>query len=73
MKQYSDALAWYYEDLKVFNTEIMQHKIPLKPGSKPFKHKSRQFNPLLSPIIEKVEKIIGCQNYSATEILRVGR
>jgi hypothetical protein len=31
----------------------MQHKIPLKPGSKPFKHKSRQFNPLLLPIIEK--------------------
>jgi hypothetical protein len=31
----------------------MQHKIPLKPGSKPFKQKSRKFNPLLLPIIEK--------------------
>jgi ribonuclease HI len=53
MKQFSDVFSWSYEDLKVFDTEIMQHKIPLKPGSKPFKKKSRQFNPLLLPIIEK--------------------
>jgi hypothetical protein len=53
MKQYSDIFAWSYEDLKVFDTEIIQHKIPLKPGSKPVKQKSRQFNPLLLPIIEK--------------------
>jgi hypothetical protein len=31
----------------------MQHKISLNLGSKPFKKKSRQFNPLLLPIIEK--------------------
>jgi hypothetical protein len=53
MKHYSDIFAWSYEDLKVFDTEIIQHKIPLKPGSKPVKKKFRQFNPLLLPIIEK--------------------
>jgi hypothetical protein len=53
MRQYSYVFAWYYEDLKVFDTEIMQHKIPLKPGLKPFKQKSRQFNSLLLTIIEK--------------------
>jgi hypothetical protein len=53
MKQYSDIFSWSYKDLKVFDTEIIQHKIPLKPGSKPIKKKSRQFNPLLLPIIEK--------------------
>jgi hypothetical protein len=37
----------------VFDTEIIQHKISLKPGSKPIKEKFRQFNPLLLPIIEK--------------------
>jgi hypothetical protein len=36
----------------------MQHKIPLNSGSKPFKHKTRQFNPLLLPIIEKELKIL---------------
>jgi hypothetical protein len=37
----------------VFDPEIIQHKIPPKPGSKPFKKKSKQFNPLMLPIIEK--------------------
>jgi ribonuclease HI len=73
MKQYSDVFSWSYEDLKVFDTEIMQHKIPLKPGSKPFKQKSRQFNPfVVTHNRKRTEKVIGCQNYSATEILRVG-
>jgi hypothetical protein len=53
MKQFSNVFPWSYEDLKVFDTKIMQHKIPLNHGSKPFKKKSRQFNPLLLPIIEK--------------------
>jgi hypothetical protein len=58
MKQYSYIFAWSYEDLKVFDTEIIQHKIPLKPGSKNVKQTSRQFNPLLLPIIEKELKIL---------------
>jgi hypothetical protein len=53
MKHYLDFFAWSYEDLKVFDTETIQHKIPLKPGSKPVKKKFRQFNPLLLPIIGK--------------------
>jgi hypothetical protein len=53
MKQYLDIFSWSYEYLKVFDPEIIQHKIPLKPRSKPFKKKSRQFNPLLLPVIEK--------------------
>jgi hypothetical protein len=53
MKHYSDIFAWSYEDMKVFDTEIIQHKIPLKPGSKLVKQKFKQFNPLLLPIIER--------------------
>jgi hypothetical protein len=53
MKQYSYIFVWSYEDLKVFDTEIIHHKIPLKLGSKPIKKKSRKFNPLLLHIIEK--------------------
>jgi ribonuclease HI len=37
LKEFSDVFAWSYEDLKVFDTEVIQHKIPLKAGSKPFK------------------------------------
>jgi hypothetical protein len=58
MKQYSDIFTWSYEDLKVFDTKIIQHKIPLKLGSKPVKKKVGKFNPLLLPIIEKELKRI---------------
>jgi hypothetical protein len=51
MKQFVNVFSWYYEEFKVFDTEIMQHNIPLNPGSKSFKNKTRQFNPLLLPII----------------------
>ena len=29
-KEFSDVFAWIYEDLKSYDTEIIQHKIPLK-------------------------------------------
>jgi hypothetical protein len=54
-----DVFAWRYEDLKTYDTNIIQHRIPLKPGTNPFKQKLRKFNPLLFPTIEKeVRKLL---------------
>ena len=36
-KEFFDVFAWSYEDLKSYDTEIIQHKIPLKENQKPFK------------------------------------
>jgi hypothetical protein len=58
MKTFPDIFAWSYEDLKTFDTDIIQHKIPLKAGSKPFRQKIRKFNPILMSIIEKEMKIM---------------
>ena len=41
MKEFKDVFAWSYEDLKTFDTKVMQHKIPLKEGVKPFQQKLR--------------------------------
>ena len=35
--EFSDVFAWSYKDLKSYDTEIIQHKIPLKENQKPFK------------------------------------
>jgi hypothetical protein len=53
MKNFIGVFSWLYEDLKTFDTDIIQHKIPLKVGSKPFRQKIRKFNPMLMFIIEK--------------------
>jgi hypothetical protein len=53
MKEFLDVLAWSYDDLKFYETSIIQHVIPIKEDHKPFKHKLRRIDPLLLPLIEK--------------------
>ena len=38
---YKDVFAWSYQDLKTFDVNIMQHKIPLREDAKPYKQKLR--------------------------------
>ena len=52
-KEYADVFAWGYEDLKSYDTSIIQHRIPIKEDQKPFRHKLRKINPKLLPLIEK--------------------
>jgi ribonuclease HI len=59
LKQYKDVFAWSYDELRTYDTSIIEHKIPLKPGVKPFRQKLRQFNPILLPVIEReVKKLL---------------
>jgi hypothetical protein len=53
MKYFPDVFSWSYEDLKVYDTKVIQHVIPIKDDHKPFKKKLRRINPLLLPLIEK--------------------
>jgi hypothetical protein len=53
MKDFLDVFAWSYNDLKVYDTKVIQHVISLKDDQKPFKKKLRWINPLLLSLIEK--------------------
>ena len=39
--------------MKSYDTNIIQHKIPLKENQKPFKQKLRRINPVVVPLVEK--------------------
>jgi hypothetical protein len=52
-KEYIDVFSWGYEDLKSYDTSIIQHHIPIKEEHKPFIQKLRRINPKLLPLIEK--------------------
>jgi hypothetical protein len=56
LKEFVDVFAWKYEDLQTYDTSIIEHKIPLKDETKPFRQKLRQINPMLFPIMEKEVK-----------------
>ena len=45
--------AWSYDDLKVYDPDVIQHTIPIQRNVKPFKKKLRRMNPLLLPLIKK--------------------
>jgi len=50
---FANVFAWDYSDLKTYDTNIIQHTIPIKPNKKPFRQKLRRINPKLLPSIEK--------------------
>ena len=59
LKEFVDIFSWSCEDLRTCDTSIIQHKVPLKPDVKPYRHKLRRINPALFPVIEKeVKKLL---------------
>ena len=59
LKEHVDVFAWSYEQLRTYDTGIIQHKVPLKLNVKPFRQKLRRINPALFPVIEKeVKKLL---------------
>jgi len=57
--QYKDGFAWSYKELRTYDTTMIEHKIPLKPGVKPFRQTLGQINPILLPMVEReVEKLL---------------
>jgi hypothetical protein len=51
-KEYKDIFAWTYEDLKTYDTNIIQHVIPMKSQTKPFQQKLRKMHPSLEPQVK---------------------
>jgi hypothetical protein len=59
LRDFADVFAWTYEDLKMHDTFVIEHKIPLKEEAKAFRQKLRQINPMLLPVMEKeVKKLL---------------
>eukprot|EP00253_Pinus_taeda_P008099 PITA_08099 len=53
MRQFANIFSWEYSDLKTYDKNVIQHKIPLEKDTIPFKQKLRPMNPLLLPLVEK--------------------
>ena len=57
MKEFKDIFAWSYKDMPGLDSEIVQHRLPLKPECYPIKQKLRRMKPEISlKIKEEVEK-----------------
>ena len=62
MKEFADIFAWEYNDLKTYDTNIIQHRIPLEKDTIPFKQNLRPISPLLLSVIEKeIKKLLNAK------------
>jgi hypothetical protein len=62
LREFFDVFAWTYEDLKIYDTSFIEHKIPLKEEDNPFRKKLRQINPMLFLVMEReVKKLLDAQ------------
>lgn len=45
LKEYVDVFSWSYQDMLGLDTDIMEHKLSLKPECPPVKQKLRRTHP----------------------------
>jgi hypothetical protein len=52
LKEYSDCFASNYTEMPGLSREIVEHRLPIKFGFRPFKQRARTFRPALLPRIK---------------------
>ena len=58
-QQYKDVFYCTYDDLKMYDSCIIQHIIPIKAGVNPFQQQLRKMHPKLEPLIQsEVNKLL---------------
>ena len=45
LKEFKDCFSWEYYEMSSLDWSIVEHRLPIKPGYRPFKQASRRFNP----------------------------
>lgn len=50
--EFADCFAWSYTKMSGLSPELVEHRLPIKPGFRPFKQRARQFCPDLYPRIK---------------------
>ena len=59
LREYSDVFAWSYQDMPGLDSEIVEHRLSMKPECPPVKQKLRRTHPDMAiKIKEEVQKKI---------------
>ena len=52
LKEYKDCFAWEYYEMHGLDRSIVEHRLPIKPGYRPFQQSARRCNPKVLPNIK---------------------
>nr|AAQ56390.1 putative gag-pol precursor [Oryza sativa Japonica Group] len=59
LKEYVDCFAWEYHEMPGVSRELVEHRLPIKPGFRPYKQPPRCFNPLLyDRVKEEIDQLL---------------
>ncbi|XP_075496384.1 uncharacterized protein LOC142533477 [Primulina tabacum] len=59
LKEYRDCFAWSYDDMPGLDQKLVEHRLPLKEGFKPFQQPSRRMSKEVElKVKEEVEKLL---------------
>nr|ABA97489.1 retrotransposon protein, putative, unclassified [Oryza sativa Japonica Group] len=59
LKEYVDWFAWEYHEMPGLSRELVEHRLPIKPGFRPYKQPPRRFNPLLyDRVKEEIDRLL---------------
>jgi len=58
LKDYPDEFAWSYEDMPGLDSNLVEHRLVLKPGASPVKQKLRRLHPSMAlKVKEEIDKL----------------
>lgn len=63
--EFSDTFVWSYDEIKGIPREMVDHRIPLIPSSRPIRQKERKMNPQLQLLVRAELEIITGWIYKA--------
>ena len=59
LKEFKDYFAWEYYEMLGLDRSIVEHRLLIKPGYRPFKQAPRRFNPnMLDDIKKETERLL---------------
>ena len=59
LKEYRDCFAWDYTEMPGLDRSIVEHRLPLKKGFRPFQQRARQMKAeVLEEVKKEVEKML---------------
>jgi len=57
LKEYVDCFAWEYHEMSGLSRDLVEHRLPIKAGFRPYKQPVRRFNPI---IYDRIKTEINC-------------
>jgi hypothetical protein len=71
LKEYSDCFAWDYTEMPGLDKSIVEHRLPLKKGFRPFQQRARQMRIEVLEEVKRDREDAGGRIHQAVQVYRM--